>query len=318
MSSNQQSAISDSGAETPAPTSLSKKIALTFVFFILLIFFTMVKLPQTKITSVVQGYMQAALDPYGIYISDHGREFSVWKGFQYRLIQPSFELPDQSRVELDEIVVSPKLLSLLTGKMGANIEITQAPSKTEFSRISIDGTIRGDLVNASVKIDNLDLAKFGIFAFAGSLKGNGTLSGDIQLEGHLADLPSMTGRIYLKLKKLRLDEQNLFGFQLPTMDISDGTIDATIEHSKLVMKQVQIGKGTDDLQLGVTGDITLNRNLNASALNLRTVLALSDKVKQSLALLDTLLGAGKQGDGRYVYKLTGTLGAPNPAPEPQK
>ena len=305
-----------------APASLAKKIGLTIVFFALLFFFTLTKLPQAKITALIQGYVQSALDPYGIYISDHGREFSIWKGFQYRLTQPTLELADQSRVELEEMVVTPKLLSLFTGKMGATVDITQilerTPAKTDLSRIHIEGTARGDLVDATIRIDDLDLGKFGILAFAGGLKGHGQIAGDIHVDGHLADLPSLAGNIALKVKKLHLDEQNLFGFQLPTMDVSDGTIDASIEHGKLLMKKVQIGKGSDDLLISVTGDIGLNRNINSSTLNLRAVIGFSDKLKESLSLLDSLMGLAKQADGRYVYKLTGSFMAPFPVPDPQK
>lgn len=320
MSTNEE--IMPATAAQPAPASLGKKIGLTIVFFALLFFFTLTKLPQAKITALVQGYVQSALDPYGIYISDHGREFSVWKGFQYRLIQPTLELADQSRVELEEMVVQPTLLSLFSGKVGATVDITQilerTPAKTDLSRIHIEGTARGDLINANIKIEDLDLGKFGIFAFAGGLKGHGQIAGDIHIDGHLADLPSLAGNIDLKLKKLHMDEQNLFGFQLPTMDVSDGTIDASIDHGKLLLKKVQIGKGSDDLLINVTGDIGLNRNINSSTLNMRAVIGFSDKLKQSLSLLDSILGAAKQADGRYVYKLTGSFMAPFPIPDPQK
>jgi hypothetical protein len=107
------------------------------------------------------------------------------------------------------------------------------------------------------------------------------------------------------------------GFQLPAMTISDGTVDITIERGKLLMKNVQIGKATDDLQMGITGDITLNRFMNASALNLKAVLGISEKVKQSISLIDSLLGPARQADGRYAYKVTGTMGAPFPVPETQ-
>lgn len=307
---------------TPAPTSILKKIGLAIVFFALLFFFTLTKLPQSKITSLVQGYVQSGLDPFGIYISDHGRELSIWKGFQYKLFQPTLELPDQSRVELEEMVVSPKILSLFTGKVGAVIDITQildrTPTKTELSKIHIEGTGRGDLINATITIESLDVGKIGILSFAGGLKGSGQISGDIHVDGHLADLPSLAGKISLKIKKLHFDEQNLFGFQLPTMDVNEGVIDAAIDHGKILMKQVQIGKGSDDLQISLTGDIGLNRNINSSTLNLRTIIGFSDKLKQSLSLLDSLMGAAKQDDGKYVYKLTGSFMAPYPMPDSKK
>ncbi len=298
---------------TQESLSLFKKIVLGFLFVLILLFFTLTKLPQAKITGLVQGVVQQSLDPYGIYISDQGRELSIWKGFQYRLIQPSIELPDLSRIELDSLVVSPKLSSLITGKIGAELEITQGPATLTF-----DGTIRGDLIDGTVNLNSIDLGKFGILSFVGGIKGSGLINGNIHLDGHLADLPSLIGNINLNLSRIHFEEQNLFGFHLPDMDIKEGVINALIQQGKVQMKQIVIGKGADDIQIAVTGDIGLNRNINSSNLNLRTLIGLSDKIKQSIPLLDTILGSAKQSDGKYAYKLTGSLMAPFPAPDPQK
>ena len=311
MSTTEQS-MNPSGTDE-SPISIPKKIALGFFFVMLLVFFTLTKLPQSKITALIQGMVQTSLDPYGIYITDHGRELSIWKGFEYRLNQPSIELPDQSRIELDSLVISPKIASLFTGKIGAVLEVVQ-----EKSKLNIEGTIRGDLVDGTLKFDAIDLGKFGLLSFAGGIKGGGQLTGDIHIDGHLADLPSLAGNIDLKLKHIHLEDQNLFGFHLPDMDVNDGIINATINQGKVSMKQFVVGKGNDDLQLTLTGDISLNRNINSSNLNLRAVIGLSEKVRQSIPLLDTLLGSAKQGDGKYVYKLTGSFMAPMPMPDPQK
>jgi type II secretion system protein N len=289
-----------------------RNIGLGALFLFFLILFTVTKLPQTKLTALLQGYVQLALDPYGIYMSDHGRDLSIWKGFEYRLIQPSLELADQTRIDLDEVVVKPKLLGLLTGQTGAHAVITQGNAI-----IDLDGSGRGDKINSTIELTEVDIGKFGLLSFAGGLKGAGLISGKIHIEGTLSDPPSLNGSINLKLKRLKLDEQNMMGFQLPAMTISDGTVDITIERGKLLMKNVQIGKATDDLQMGITGDITLNRFMNASALNLKAVLGISEKVKQSISLIDSLLGPARQADGRYAYKVTGTMGAPFPVPETQ-
>lgn len=300
---------------TEAPVSKFKKTAksigfgLLFVFFLVL--FTFTKLPQTKMTGLIQGYVQMGLDPFGIYMTDRGRELSILSGFEYRLIQPALELADQTRVELDEVFVKPNLLALFKGQAGANIEIKQGSSLIEIA-----GSGRGDKIDTTIQLTDADLGKLGLLSFAGGLKGSGTVSGSIHIDGTLSDPPSVNGSISLKVKRLKLDEQNLMGFQLPPMTISDGTIDIQIERGKLLMKNVQIGKNNDDIQLNVTGDVTLNRFLNASALNLKANLGLSEKVKQSISLLDSLLGSAKRPDGKYAYKLTGTMGAPFPMPDP--
>ena len=295
----------------PAKKSVPKMIGLTILFVFLILFFTLLKLPQVRITSLLQAYVQVALDPYGIYVTDQGRELSILRGFRYTLDHPTLEFADQTRVELDSLVVTPSFLPLLRGKLGVNMTLRQGASS-----IVLVGAGRKDLIDAKLDLDHVDIGKLGVFAYLGSLKGSGEVSGTFQIAGTLSTPASLAGLINLKIRNLKLDEQNLMGFQLPPLVVSEGTVAADIRDGKILIKTVQLGKGSDDLVLSLKGDVTLNRFLNSSALNLQTSFGLSDRVKQSLSLLDTLLGNAKTTDGRYAYKLTGTLGSPYPVPDP--
>ena len=200
--------ITTTAAETEAaPLSPAKKAAkfalLGGLFFTCLFVFTLTKLPETKITSLIQGYVQVALDPYGIFITDQGREFSVLRGFRYKLIHPTIELSDQTRIELDELTVSPKLLSLLMFKPGAQIELKQGDST-----IFIEGAGRGDKINAHVKLDQLNLAKFGLLSYFAQLKGGGLVTGELNIEGALSEPLSLVGQALFNLKSIQIDEQN--------------------------------------------------------------------------------------------------------------
>ena len=304
--------IDNRGGESSPPQkkSIAKIVGLTGLFIFLILIFTIFKLPQVRITSLMQGYLQVTLDPYGIYLTDRGRELSMLHGFRYSLDHPVLEFADQTRVELDDIVVSPKFTTLFSGKMGANVTLHQGTSS-----IVLEGSGRGDKIDAKIDLDHADIGKLGILAYLASLKGSGQITGTANIAGSMADVPSLTGLIDLKVKNLKLDEQNIMGFQLPGLNISEGTINIDIRGGKLVIKTFQLGKGADDLVLTLTGDVTLNRFVNSSALNLKTIFALSDRIKQSLSLLDSLLAGGKTADGKYAYKLTGTLGAPFPSPD---
>ena len=297
--------------EVSKPKGPIKIIGLSGLFIFLVLLFTVTKLPQTKLTNLIQGYLQQGLDPYGIYITDRGRDLSVWRGFRYLLTQPTLELADQTRVELDELEFSPRFLSLFKGQLGGSLILRQGPAHIEAI-----GSGRGDHVDASVELDQVDLGKFGLLSFAGGLKGTGLISGSTHVEGSLSDLPTLIGLIQLKLKKLRIDEQTLLGFQLPTLNVAEGNIEMSIEHGKLLMKNVHIGKASDDVQIVVTGEITLNRNVNASQMNLRAVLGFSEKVKATITLLDSIMAPARQLDGTYAYKLTGALSSPMPMPDP--
>ena len=318
MSSDMEMTATDGTSKTASPEtealpqkkSPAKLMGLALLFVALVLLFTIFKLPQARITSLLQGYVQIALDPYGIYLTDRGRELSTLHGFRYTLDHPTLEFADQTRVELDDLVVTPNFFPLLSGKMGVNATLHQGPAS-----IILEGSGRGDKIDMKLDLDHVDIGKFGILSYLASLKGSGTINGNAQVAGTLSDLTSLTGGADLKVKNLKLDEQNLMGFQLPPLQISDGTININIQSGKLVIKTFQLGKGADDLILTLTGDVQLNRNLNASILNLKTNFGLSDKVKQSLALLDSILGPAKTVDGKYAYKLTGSLGAPFPIPD---
>lgn len=292
-------------------SKIFRNIGLAFLFLLLLVVFTVLKLPQARVTGLMQGYLQIALDPYGIFISDRGRELSTLHGFRYTLDHPTLEFADQTRVELDSIVVSPKFLSLLQGKMGVDAEVHQGPAI-----INLDASGRGDKINMKVDLTQADIGKFGLLSYAAGLKGSGTVSGTIQVSGTLSDPTTLNGAIDLKLKAIKLDEQNLMGFQIPSMNISDGVIKVDITAGKLLIKTMQLGKGSDDLVLSMTGDIALNRYVNSSTLNLKTIFGISDRVRQNLALLDTIISGAKTSDGRYSYRITGTLGSPFPNPDP--
>lgn len=300
----------EANAEPVRKLKLSQKLGLGFLFLILVLLFTLLKLPEVRLTNLVQGYVQMGLDPYGIYLSDQGRELSILKGFVYSLHKPTLELADQTRVELDSLVVNPNWSTLLSGQLGVTSSIHQGPSE-----INLDAAGRGDKINLHLALNQVDFGKMGVFAYAAGLKGSGTISGTVQIEGSLSNPASLEGAIDLKIKKLHLDEQNLMGFQLPNMNVAEGTILIEIHNGKLNMKLVQIGKSSDDVSVNLTGDVTLNRNLNSSILNLRAILGLSENVKKNLSLLDSILGTARMGDGRYAYKLTGTLGAPLPIPD---
>jgi type II secretion system protein N len=310
MSEEVMSPGSEPLESTPEKKSPAKIVGLSVLFTVLVLLFTVFKLPQARITGLLQGYVQIALDPYGIYLTDRGRELSTLHGFRYTLDHPTLEFADQTRVELDDLVVTPKLLTLFSGKMGANVTLHQGPAS-----IILDGAGRGDKIDVKLDLDHVDIGKFGLLSYLASLKGSGQITGTAQVAGSLADIPTLAGNIDLKVKNLKLDEQNLMGFQLPPIQVSEGTIKIDISGGKMLIKTFQLGKGIDDLTLTLSGDVTLNRNLNASALNLKTNFGLSERVKQSLSLLDSILGSAKTADGRYAYKVTGSLGAPFPNPD---
>jgi type II secretion system protein N len=310
MSNELDSPIHSGGGSTVK--SIPKMMGLGSLFLGLILVFTLFKLPETKITALIQGYVQSSLDPFGIYISDRGRSLSLITGIRYRLDHPTLELRDQTRIELDELEVHPKLLSLLTGRAGASADLKQGKSA-----IHLDALAKKDRVEADLDLNDIDLSRFGVLAFAG-IKGSGIISGKSHLDGAPSDLATMNGGLDLKLKNVQLEEQMIFAFKIPSLSISEGSLNVEIKNGKLLMKNVQLGRQNDDVIASLTGDIALNRNLNSSPLNLRVVFSFSPKVLASFSFIESMIAGAKQSDGKYAYKLTGTLTSPFANPDPQK
>ena len=104
---------------------------------------------------------------------------------------------------------------------------------------------------------------------------------------------------------------------MPSINISELLSDLVIKDGELQFQNFHIGKRDstqDDLIATVSGKITLNPILSSSTLNLRTNFMLSKKIQTAFVLIDTLLRPGKQTDGSYAYKITGTMNAPLPTP----
>ncbi len=290
---------------------LAHVLILVGIFFVSLFIFTLAKFPEAKLTAVIQGYLQQSLDPFGILETDQGREFSVFKGFQYKLIHPVFELSDQTRIELDEVTAAPSLLSLLMFKPGATVELKQGASS-----ITATAAARGDQVSISASLNEVNFGKLGLLMYLAQIKGGGIISGDFKLDGTVSDLNSLSGKVDFKLKSVQIDEQSIMGMlQLKKpVKIAEGIIDIKIEQGKVVLNNVALGKpnSKDDLNVLVKGDITLKKNVNSSELNLKAYFGISDSLKQDFGFLETLLTSAKQTDGRYAYKISGPLSAPLP------
>ncbi len=301
-----------SAGEAPARFRVIRTTGLVFLFLALVSILTITKIPEQRLTGLVQGFVQSALDPYDIYVSDRGRSLSFFPRIEYRLDHPVLEMADQSRIELDDLSVRPNLLALFTGRAGARALLHQGAAE-----LAVDASGNRNRIDADVSLKEIDLGKFGVLGYAG-IKGTGLVSGTLAIEGGISELSSLNGAIDLKLKNLKLDEQSIFGFKIPETLVSEGSILIEIRSGKLFMKQVRLGRQNDDLTATVTGDLALNRNLNASVLNLRVTFGTSEKLRSSLSLLESLIAPAKQADGQYAYKMTGPAGMPNVVPDSQK
>jgi type II secretion system protein N len=163
---------------------------------------------------------------------------------------------------------------------------------------------------------NLDVGSLGLLAALTQLQGGLILNGDLSYSGESQQLNQAEGKVSLQLSKISLNEQSFMGFSLPKIQISDGVIQATLQKGRATLQEVRLGKmgGSDDLAAVVTGNIQMGPTFRQSNLNLTIAFSLSQNVLRSFGLLESLLSAGKQADGTYIYQLTGPVTSLVPAP----
>lgn len=275
---------------------LFRSILVATLFVTLLLFFSVLKVPEQRVSAFLSGAMQSALDPMGIYLIPKETHFSVLKGFQLEYIEPELELPDLTRVRLDRIKLSPSFKMLFKAFAGGKIQIEQGTGS-----LVIHAGQRGSQFRFEFDAENLNLDRMGLLAFAADIKGNVIASGSGHLSGSLEDPMMLSGPINIQLKDIELADQSIHGFQIPSMKVGDGVIEADLGSGKINIIQARIGKPKtkDDLALAVTGSVQLDRVINRSKIELQVLLGLSDRVKPKFAMLDTFLANNKMPDGQF-------------------
>jgi type II secretion system protein N len=288
----------------------------TLIFFICLILFTLVKIPQPKIHSWLLGTLNQQMNPMGIQASAEEGHIVLGLGLKYEMQGVRLTMLDTQKVlKFSRLEVAPEIIApLLQGKIGGRFVLEEGTG-------SITGEFKGkgDAVDADIRIEKLNLGRMGILPFAAGLDGTADLNGSITLSGSPASITTLTGKVDVKLAKIVLDAQKFMGFDIPRTAISDGAFDLELTGGKLVFNTARLGKpgGADDFQGSASGDIKLNRTLDFSEANLRLKFGFSDhyRLEKTISLLDSLLGMFKRPDGTFAIRLNGPMNALQPSPD---
>lgn len=207
----------------------------------------------------------------------------------------------QPTVKLDRISVRPKLLSLVTGKLGLKLDA-----------LLYGGRVRGTVVQSSTSaavdllVEGVEIAKYPTFASYGA-NLSGQIGGTVDLALDFEDGTKSTGRIDLAVKNARLDESNLILFKIPTTVFDRGGA-AVIEIKDGRAELADVGLRGNDLELGVEGSIQLKKRLSSSQWSAASVIRASDSWKSQVAGFENIVGPGRCADGSYRYKIAGLLG----------
>lgn len=304
----------DTSSSTKA-RRLLKKTGWVLLALFLLIFFTVMKLPEDRVKNYVQGSISSALSGHGVGFTAGQSWVSIILGLSYTMKDVTLTLPPpHPSVKIDRISASPSFLSLLTGALGGNLSVNHGEGK-----LGLGFSTRKTSTSFSFTAKSIDLGKLGILPMAAGLQGTGIVSGSGWLKGDFSVPNTLNGEIHVDLSKFVLSQQMIQGFSIPQINVSEGKLDVVIEKGKALVKTLKLGKigdSSDDIHAHFTGDIQLEKQFDNSKLNLKSEFSLSEKITKSISLLDLLLGAGKQPNGSYAFLFTGQINGVRPEPIP--
>jgi type II secretion system protein N len=317
MSTVAGSPTTDIVVTTDEPTRFRKWIRLiawSCVAFFFLGVFTIMKLPQDRIRNLVNGHISGALAPYGISFIANESHLSIGFGVSYVMKDVTLILPPPSEaVKIEKVVLSPSILALFTGKMGADLSLVQGKGELSSS-VAVHGTD----ASVSIKIRDLDLGKLGLTVALANIRAGALLGGSVNLTGDFAVPSTLVGEVDLKLDQIYVEPQTIVGFKISQkLAISESRLRVTFDKSKAKIETIRLGKEgstTDDIRGSGSGDISLSRQWITSVLNLKTSFALSDTIKKDIFLIDAILAPGKRPDGSYAVNFTGPFNAIMPTP----
>ncbi|MGZ3694014.1 MAG: type II secretion system protein GspN [Bdellovibrionota bacterium] len=307
--------------EPIAPATPRKKAmklaAYCVIFLVSLIFFMIMKIPDSTVTNLTLAQLNANT-PYNWRADKVGFRlfFLPHLVFEKLELEPKFQAGGGFSVATMKIY--PGLLSLIP--MGG------APNfRGSFSAEAYQGNFSGSFALGnnsafSTEVENLDLAKFTPLSQAGvDLKGVITsLVADLTMESQR--LSRSDGTVRASGKNIVFDPGSLqLPIAVPIMDLGPLEFQAKILRGKLKIEKLQAGGPTKDLELRIEGDVQLSEPINFSRLDLHLRLKPSDKIMRAIPALQGMLTslAAKRADGFYGMKLSGTLAAMGlPQPDP--
>ncbi|MCM0605375.1 MAG: type II secretion system protein GspN [Xanthomonadaceae bacterium] len=283
---------------------------LTMGVFVLLLLFTVTKISENVVKDWALMVINQALAPQRLSVNSEEFQIGLFPKPNALLKKASIQNTMTGQFfQLEAVKVSPSILSLFTGKIGADIYIPMGTG-------SFNATLGTSGRNFSITVDGANLELGQIFSLAGfpGIKTKGQLNLELFLSGDMQTAPSWNGELSVTGKNLAILPQNIMGIELPIMSISEMKNKVTLTGGKAKIVDGIIGKIGDDIAILLSGDLTLQNRMDESQVNLKAILKLSQKITSSLTILEAILSQSKQADGSYGYLVTGIAVSPVIAP----
>lgn len=278
-----------------------KILAYSGVFLSALIFFFYLKTPKTLVQGLVLNTLnqqrnllwQADSLEFRLFLLPHLKAEKL-------SVEPRFPgaFPP---ITFDELRLYPSFFSTLF--LNPSISFDGKTYGADF-----DGSFSQKNTAIDLTIKNADLTKITLLSGV-DVKGVVTnLATDVTMEGNR--LSRLSGTIEGEGKGFILDPASLgVPIALPILDLGPLKLKASSQNGKLKIESLQLGAAGKDLEIRITGDVTLADVLQMSRIDLRLKLKPSEKILQAMPAIRTTLGnmGALQADGFYAMKMVGQL-----------
>lgn len=292
--------------------NIFKKVAYAIFFFWALVFFTVLKVPDSLITNSILNSLNQNT-PYQWQAETVGLKFFPLPHLRFEklALEPKIigaGLP----LSLDELRIYPNPFSLIPLWGGSSFG-------GSFRAAAYKGVLSGSMYmggSSSIRLetDSLDLAQITPLVNAGiDVKGIvSSLAMKLSLPNQRMSLAD--GDITLKGKNFFVDPASFqTGFVLPILNLGDVDVQATARRGQVKIEKFKVGGSGKDLEVQITSgtiilaDVSLNTRYELH-LKIKPAPAIQTTVPGLVAMLESM--ATKQADGFYAMKLQGTLGSP--------
>lgn len=312
---------SKSGAKAATPSEVPahnpsrrkeilKMLAYAGFFLWALVFFTMLKVPDSVVTNFLLNTLnqntpyqwQAERISLGFFPLPHLRLDKL-------NLEPKFGVGVP--IALDEVKIYPNPFSLIpiggSAAFGGSFraEAYKAVVKGSFSS--------GANLSLRIDTDSVDLSKVTPIARSGvDLKGSiANLHFQITLPSQR--LANADGELDLKGKNMVFDPGSLsLPMTLPILNLGDVAVQAQIQRGQVKIEKFKIGAAGKDLDVLVNGTVNLADVTPNTRYDLHVQLKPSAAIKAAVPGIESMLGnfATLKPDGYYAMRIQGTLSAP--------
>jgi type II secretion system protein N len=248
-------------------------------------------------------------------------DFSLFSGVKFSGVSVTKDIAGTQTdiINVDQVTVGSYYTLLMPGEKSLSID-------TKLYGGSVSGWLHfggkdktGDKVD--IRLKDIDISKNTVLKSLYNVNTGGKLTGSILLRDMKKGLMDFYGEIHLSLndgavKGIMLDKigSGMLRFDNMTLpDISFNTLNLdVVKKQKNVMLEKAKVSG-DELNLNAAGNITLNRNIKASATSLNVGFNLTDnylKKDKTLSLFNESFKSMKGANGFYNIKIEGPIANP--------